>query len=187
MSVRTLKTTLLASAMSLGALLLASCSETIDTAQERRSASEKAFLAYKDSTGYERVSLPGAFEDRYVYMKWLQKAEDRSKKPKATDYIRMYYRAGYLLDGIVFDSNENIADASLITPMAVKRASGGLIDGMAIALQNMAVGDEAVVVVPWYLAYGEAGVTSGYQTVVPSYMALSFSVKLKEIVGDSNE
>lgn len=187
MSVRSISSKLAAAVLSLGAVLLASCAETIDTAKERRSASEKAFLAYKDSTGYERVSIPGAFEDRYVYMKWTKKATDRSQKPKATDYIRMYYRAAYLLDGIVFDNNENIADASIIPPMAVKRASAGMIDGMAIALQNMAVGDEAIVVVPWYLAYGESGITRGYQTVVPSHMALSFSVKLKEIVGDSNE
>lgn len=185
MSVRSITSKL--AVVALGALLLTNCTETIDTTQERRSASEKAFLAYKDSTGYERVSLPGAFEDRYVYMKWTTKATDRSQMPKATDYIRMYYRAAYLLDGIVFDNNENIADASIIPPMPIKRASSGLIDGMAIALQNMAVGDEAIVVIPWYLAYGESGVTSGYRTVVPSYMALSFSVKLKEIVGDSNE
>ena len=37
---------------------LASCSDTIDTAQERRATNERNFLPFADSAGYEKVHLP---------------------------------------------------------------------------------------------------------------------------------
>ncbi len=177
---------ILLAAMSMGTLLLASCSETIDTALERRSANEKAFLAYADSTasGFSKVSLPGTLGDRYIYMKWNNKATDRTQMPKATDYIRMHYTGSLLTSGAIFDSNLNV-NANLIQPMVIKRGTSGLIDGMVIALQNMAVGDKASVVIPWYLAYGESGMGTVYNVVIPSYAALRFEVELTEIVGDN--
>lgn len=175
----------LALVMPLGTLLLASCSETIDTAQERRSSNEKAFLAYADSTSFTKVSLPGTYGDRYVYMKWSKQASDRTQKPKATDYIRMHYTGTFLTNGYEFDSNLNVA-ANLIEPMIIKRGSSGLVAGMVIALQNMAIGDKASIIIPWYLGYGETGSGIGYTTIIPSYSALRFEVELVDVLGDNS-
>lgn len=170
-------------ALSMSAIFLASCSESINTSLERRVTNEKAFLEYASNTEYKKVSLPGAYGDRYVYMKWTTEAADRSQKPKATDYIRMYYTGRILTTEQVIDTNTGIASTNLITPMVINRGAGNkLVDGMAIALQNMAVGDKATVIIPWYLAYGETGAGN-----IPSYTALNFEIELKEIVGDTNE
>lgn len=181
MNVKKIVRQTLATAMSLAALCLASCSETIDTALERRSQNERAFLSYADSTGFDKVTLPGMYGDRYVYMKWSNKVSDRSLTPKATDYVRMYYTGSLLTSGSVFDSNLNIAAKNTIPLMLIKRGSSGLIDGMAIALQNMAVGDKASIIIPWYLAYGEAGRGTAYNMIIPTYAALRFDVELLEI------
>lgn len=170
-------------ALSVSALFLASCSESINTSLERRVANEKAFLEYASNAEYKKVSLPGSFGDRYVYMKWTNEAADRSQKPKATDYIRMYYTGRLLTTEQLFDTNTNIASTNLITPMVINRGAGNkLIDGMVIALENMAVGDKATVIIPWFLAYGDVS-----SSRIPAYSALSFEVELKEIVGDTNE
>lgn len=161
-------------ALLLGLSSLWSCSETIDTAMERRSENEKAFLAYADSTGYERISLPGQFADRYVYMKWDTKVADRSTQPKATDYIRMHYTGSFVQTGQVFDSNKSMTSLATLPNMAVN----GLVQGMSIALQSMAVGDKAQVVIPWYLAYGADGVP---RRGMPGYASLRFEVELKSV------
>lgn len=161
-------------ALLLGLSSLWSCSETIDTAMERRSENEKAFLAYADSTGYERVSLPGQFADRYVYMKWENKAVDRSTQPKATDYVRMHYTVSFLQTGQVLQSNKSMTSLVTLPYMAVN----GQIQGMSMALQSMSVGDKAQVVIPWYLAYGANGDPN---RGMPGYMALKFEVDLKSV------
>lgn len=161
-------------ALLLGLSSLWSCSETIDTAMERRSENEKAFLAYADSTGYERISLPGQFADRYVYMKWETKAVDRSTQPKATDYVRMHYTVSFLQTGQVLQSNKSMTSLVTLPYMAVN----GQIQGMSMALQSMSVGDKAQVVIPWYLAYGANGDPN---RGMPGYMALRFEVELKSV------
>lgn len=160
-------------------LILGSCSETIDVARQRQYDNEQAFLKFADSTGYERISLPGMYSDAYVYIKWLEKGMGTSK-PKMTDYIRMHYR-GYLLTSWVkdqsglFDSNYGSTNPR---PTAISRTKEGLIEGMGIALQSMVEGDHVSVVIPWYLAYG-----ANIMPSIPSYSALRFEVKLLKIEG----
>ena len=44
----------------------------------------------------------------------------------------------------------------------------------------MVVGDEAEIIIPWYLAYGDKG-TKG----INPYTALKFRIKLEEIIPES--
>ena len=124
---------------------LSSCNDTIDTQQQRREDNEKAFRSFQGKSGY------------------------------ATDNVRRQY-TGYLTtdwvkDGDVAESFDSNASKTVIDPSKI---SGDII-GMAIALQNMVVGDDVEVVIPWYLGYGAASISS-----IPSYSSLFFKVKLVE-------
>lgn len=151
-----------------------SCDQEVDATLERRAKEEGAFLAFKDSTDYERVSLPGLYGDGYVYMKWIERGTS-GQKVKATDQVLMHYDAYALTSWVggqkagLFDSN---FDQEVITPFALN----ALILGQRIALQNMVEGDEVIVAVPWYLAYGSEG-----KRRIPPYTSLLFRVKLKKI------
>lgn len=160
-------------------LAFASCSETISVDQQRREDNEKMFLSYENnSNGFEKVSLPGAYGDRYIYMKKTTKGTG-TESPRSTDFIKMHYQ-GALLSSyqsgspVYFDGNLGTHE-NFITPSRVS----GYISGMSIALQNMVVGDKAEIIVPWYLGYGAQSIGS-----IPSYSALYFQVELLTIVGD---
>lgn len=162
--------------LSLGAFLLAGCSETIDTASERRVENEKAFVSYaSNSKGFEKVTLPGNFGDRYIYMKWLQRGSG-TVKPMATDNIKMHYEGAFLTN-YQSGSTERF-DSNLSTHKNLVKSStvNTYIPGMSIALQNMVVGDQAEVIIPWYLGYGDR-----VDVPIPAYSALYFKVELLEI------
>ncbi len=71
-----------------------------------------------------------------------------------------------LYDGTLIDSAANFTNA----------LNDGLIDGWAIALQQMHVGDTAQVVMPYQVAYGSTGSGSIYP-----YSALTFNIRLVDI------
>lgn len=158
------------------ALSLGSCTETIDTAKEAQSANEKAFLAYSGKKEYERITLPGNFADRYVFMKWENKATDRSQRTKATDYVRIKYVGRMLRGGYEFDRLD-AASTNLLPQESVS----SYVSGFSIALQNMVVGDKAEVIIPWYLAYGMSGTRT-----IPPYSALAFDIELLEVSNSIN-
>ncbi len=152
-----------------------SCEEDVDLSKERRAKNEQTFLSYADKSDYEKVSLAGLYADSYVYMKWLSEKHEGAK-PKQTDLVKMHY-SGYLLtewdknpEKGLFDTNKEQAVLQA-TPVNV------YINGMMIALQNMAVGDKVGVLIPWYLAYGNRG-----NGRIPPYSALYFEVELNEII-----
>lgn len=167
--------TRLALGLCLGLMLMSSCSETIDLGLEAQAESEKAFKEYAQKKDYEQIRLHGDFADRYVYMKWEHKATDRSRKPKATDYVRMKYTGRLLKEQYIIDQTD-AASVRLLPQMYLPH----LVAGMSIGLQNMALGDKATIVMPWFLAYGEG------RKGIPPYAALSFDVELLEISSTTN-
>ncbi len=153
-----------------------SWNDTIDTQQQRREDNEKVFRSFQGKSGYSRVSIPGIYGDNYIYMKYVTRGTG-TVKPIATDNVRRQY-TGYLTTDWVKDGNvaeyfDSNASKTVIDPSKV---SGDII-GMAIALQNMVVGDDVEIVIPWYLGYGAASISS-----IPSYSSLFFKVKLVEII-----
>ena len=84
-----------------GALLLSSvfvfssCSETIDVNAERRAENEKVFLSYANDKNFEKVSLPGNYGDRYIYMN-KKVSGSGTVAPRATDLIKMHYEVALL-------------------------------------------------------------------------------------------
>lgn len=166
--------------LALGSLLLGSCSESIDGVEQRRYNNEQAFKSFATNTSYKAVTSPGYYgQSAIVYMQWLE--EGTGATPKATDYIRMNY-SGHLLTTWVQDGSGFFDGDTSASPKAKTRVSG-YIPGMRIALENMRVGDRVNVIIPWYLAYG----ATGLGTVIPSYSALHFEVKLHSIAGDYSD
>lgn len=166
------------------AFSLSSCTESIDTAQQRRYDNEQAFTTFANNSTYERRSTPGLVgADAFVYMQWLERGA-ATVTAKQTDYVRVQY-SGYLLTawinngGGLFES----ADLNVVKPRRVSE----FIPGFSTALQNMVVGDKVSVIIPWYLAYGNSEANSGSQVTIPSYSALRFELTLLSNEGDTSD
>ncbi|MDO4707845.1 MAG: FKBP-type peptidyl-prolyl cis-trans isomerase [Porphyromonadaceae bacterium] len=153
---------------------LQSCGKEIDHEREHRVNNERAFLAFADSTSYEKVSLPGFFGDGYVYIKWMKRSEV-GDRPKKTDQVRLRYRYYQLTawqgvgSGLIYTNytEENPK------PQELK----GELEGVRIAIQNMRVGDVAMVAIPWYLALGAKGGIKNNVTI-PIYSSLLYQIEL---------
>lgn len=166
-------------ALTLGlGLGVTSCNEDIDRGRVYRSENEQAFLSYKDKEGYQKVSLPGLHGDSYVYAKWTKKGGG-TIKPKLTDRVRIRYRS-YLLtewngsnrQGLIYSNytEENPKSQNIATE----------IEGVRIALQNMVVGDEVTVIIPWYLGLGGTGqIKDG--AAIQAYTSLLYQLELLSI------
>lgn len=114
--------------------------------------------------------------------------------PIDTDEVKIRYEGWYYTEGekrIIFDSTEQILNtktgvwewANNPTYEGSTGTVGFFTDGFRTLLQNMKVGEEKVVCMPYRLAYGEYG-ESGENVYIPGYTTLFFAVKLMEIVED---
>lgn len=99
--------------------------------------------------------------------------------PLYTDSVRVRY-TGRLLpstsysDGYVFDTTNpnNVPDSQAgVSDFAVS----GLVSGFQTALQNMRIGDEWEVYIPWTLGYGT---TQSSSSSIPPYSVLRFDIEL---------
>ncbi len=118
---------------------------------------------------YEMV-IPNWDTASCVLMHFYEKGIDTSLSPYYTSYVKVNY-LGQLIDETVFDSTyvdpENTMTAKI----------SSLVDGWAVAMEKMHVGDSCRVVIPQNLGYG----TSSSGTIKP-YSTLIFDIKLIEIV-----
>ena len=89
-------------------------------------------------------------------------------KPVAADTVSCHYE-GRLIDGTVFDSSYKRGETTSFPLNQV-------IKGWQEGLKHMPVGSEYELVIPYTLAYGEAG-TRG----IPPFATLIFKVELKSI------
>ncbi len=100
-----------------------------------------------------------------------------SGSPLYTDSVRVHY-TGKLLPstsyptGYQFDSSYGKA-TSTATAAPAQFLVGGLVKGFATALQNMCIGDEWEVYIPYQLGYGTSGSSS-----IPGYSTLIFNIIL---------
>ena len=92
-------------------------------------------------------------------------------KAKAGDTVKVHYR-GTLVDGTEFDSSYKRGQPAQFQLDAV-------IPGWQIGLQQMKVGGEYKLYVPYKLAYGERGIPPD----IPPFSTLVFEIKLLEVVG----
>lgn len=153
--------------------LFFSCQKRVDSDEQWRIANEKAFSEFADSADYVKKMVEGS--DAFVYMKTLKKGEGKDF-PIETSRVLMHYQANLLAgEKNMIDGNY---DSEAPMRFALSRGkSSDLITGMRIGLQNMVQGEEAVIIIPWYLAYGGSKVGA-----IPAYTSFRYQVRLDSII-----
>ena len=100
-------------------------------------------------------------------LKYVKTKEGNGEKPQVGTMVKVHY-TGKLLDGTVFDSSVTRNE-----PFQFVLGVGQVIPGWDEGLQLMSKGEEAVLYIPYYLAYGNTG--SG---PIPPFATLIFEVEM---------
>lgn len=177
-------------------LLLTSCSESSEEADEFANWKGKNETYWNNlyATTQKKVAAGDAgwkiirnwsLEDglstantSYIIVHVLKEGEGKDT-PLFTDSARVHYTGRLIASpsyakGYEFDSSWGKAtSASTAIPALFAINSAGLRDGFVTALQNMHIGDEWEVYVPWTLGYG--AVKNGS---IPAYSILIFNMQL---------
>ncbi len=138
-------------------LTLGSCSKGAKQ-EESKPMTEKEIIA---KTWPNAVKTPSGL--MYVVIK-----EGLGQKPKAGAQVLAHYN-GTLMDGTLFDSSYKRGE-----PIAFVVGKGQVIKGWDEALLDMKKGEKRTLIIPYDLAYGEAG----YPPVIPAKATLVFEVEL---------
>jgi len=104
-------------------------------------------------------------------LKYVDIVPCSTPNPTSGQMVRAEY-TGWLTDGTLFDSSYKRAD-----PIAFPVNTGRVSKGWDEALMSMSVGCRRFVVIPWALAYGEAG----RPPMIPMRAELQFDIELVEI------
>lgn len=100
-----------------------------------------------------------------------QQKDKESRKPAIGETVLVHY-TGTLTDGTKFDSSHDRNQ-----PIAFKLGVGQVIKGWDEGIAKLGVGDQAILVIPSNLGYGERGAGG----VIPPNATLIFIVELVEI------
>ncbi len=101
-------------------------------------------------------------------LQYFVRKEGKGKTPVAGDTIVAHY-TGYLTDGTKFDSSVDRNQ-----PFETQIGVGRVIAGWDESFLQMKEGEKRVLILPYYLAYGERG----YPPVIPAKATLIFDVEL---------
>lgn len=136
---------------------------------------------------YEELKADAKELESGLQMTYLEEGD--GPQPTSRDTVMVNYR-GYLASGKIFDTNiaEVAEEAGILNPK--RQEMGGyapmpvlyspeapMIPGFKEGIQQMKVGDKAVLYIPSSLGYGERG----YPPVIPPSSDLIFEVELVEI------
>lgn len=151
--------------------------------QEAMTANAEEFESHKDEAKTLDSGLKIYFEE-----------EGDGEKPKTGEMVQVWYE-GYFEDGDIFDTNkkELAQEMGLFNPN--RDAQGGYDNPMVVAygpdapmipgfkegMQQMKIGDKALLYIPSHLGYGERGAGGG---VIPPNTDLVFRVELVGIQGE---
>ncbi|WP_106829903.1 FKBP-type peptidyl-prolyl cis-trans isomerase [Parabacteroides pacaensis] len=122
--------------------------------------------------------------------------EGTGEQPLATATVEVFYKGSLINEKIFsstrgFDTAEEDDDVSenwvLLSYSATYPTQySGMVEGCAVALQNMKVGARWRIYVPWSLGYGAAG-SSVYKVAIPGCSTLIYEVKLLNIVTQTSK
>lgn len=147
--------------IALGVYALSSCNK-VDIGKENYEKGD----AYMEENGKREGVITTNSGLQYEV---LRPGNEDGKSPRRSDKVRCHYQ-GSFIDGTVFDS-------SYKSGSPVVFALGSVIPGWTEGLQYMKEGAKFRFVIPFYLAYGEAGYAS-----IPPYSTLIFEVELIEVL-----
>ena len=123
-------------------------------------AAEREIDEYLKNNGIKTITTPTG-------LKYVKTKEGNGEKPQVGTMVKVHY-TGKLLDGTVFDSSVTRNE-----PFQFVLGVGQVIPGWDEGLQLMSKGEEAVLYIPYYLAYGNTG--SG---PIPPFATLIFEVEM---------
>ena len=123
-------------------------------------AAEREIDEYLKNNGIKTITTPTG-------LKYVKTKEGNGEKPQVGTMVKVHY-TGKLLDGTVFDSTVTRNE-----PFQFVLGVGQVIPGWDEGLQLMSKGEEAVLYIPYYLAYGNTG--SG---PIPPFATLIFEVEM---------
>ena len=159
-----------------------------------------AFIAFQARTGIFRSRHPGEPANKYMRqvmegttlteedatiireqygtshlnpsgLRYLMRRPGTGAPAKAGDEVTVHYDGYLLLDGKKFDSSRDRHEA-----FTFRAGSGAVIKGWDEALIGMKKGEQRTLIVPWWLAYGDAG-----RGPIPPRATLRFEIELLEI------
>jgi len=131
---------------------------------EKQKQQEKELAARFKEWEQKADSLPSG-------LKIYKLKETKGKKPVKGQVVSVHYK-GYFKDGRMFDSSYKYGQ-----PFSFKVGMGKVIQGWDEGILKLREGEEAVLFIPSYLAYGERGAGN----VIPPDTDLIFIVKLEKV------
>ncbi len=128
-----------------------------------------------DGTPYYQTVVPAWNPNVFILMHFFNDRAETAGNlvPLYTSTVDVRY-IGHNCEDEPFDSSYNVNVYG--KPGISRFACNGVIDGWAIALENMHVGDTAEIIVPYNVAYG----VSYTGTILP-YSSLRFNLRLDDI------
>jgi FKBP-type peptidyl-prolyl cis-trans isomerase len=150
-----------------GLLALKNPGEPINAAMRAALAQERPELTTQDAMTIDRL-FPTAHQVSSGLRYIVRAHGPVDRVPRITDEVAVRY-TGRLLDGTVFDSSDR--HGGVIT---FRVGMGDVIKGWDEALLEMRKGEKRTLIVPFWLAYGEAG----RPPTIPPRATLVFDVEL---------
>lgn len=132
---------------------------------------EKSVQRDTDGSLYYETAIPSWNPNAYVLMHYFndRNLTKDNLTPLFTSTVAVKY-IGYLYNDTIFDSSYNKPDSIYTT------TSADVIQGWAIALSQMHVGDSCEVIIPYEQAYFASS-----QGVIKPFSCLRFNMKLVDI------
>lgn len=172
-------------------ILVASCDDDTETFDDQwKIDNEAQFAKITADSEYTRINTTST--SGYIMYKEIEAGD--GEIPYFTDKVRVLYTGWFKRDWslpdtypndkgetitnkYIFDSTEN--RNNIPSTFAINPQVSYIIEGFSTALQHMQVGDKWEIWIPWKLAYGSSGNSSG---TIPAYTTLVFEIELVSIV-----
>ena len=158
----------------IGAVSVWSCGSSDDQWSDYKEWREtnQNWLAEQEHSGKYTKVVPTWNKNLYVLMRWINDLETTKDNltPMLTSQVAVKYK-GTLYNGEPFDSTYAVLPDS-----TVNVTLSSVISGWPIAMEQMHVGDEVELLIPYEAAYGSSSVGK-----IPPYSALCFRLHLRDI------
>jgi len=132
--------------------------------RRKKEKEEEALMRYLSNSGKKWEAHPSG-----IFINWIEKTEQ--SPPGTADKVDLLY-TGRFLNGRIFDDAGRRGQYFEYIPGTQNQ----LIRGLEIAVSIMPVGSRAEIIVPWNLAFGEEGSSTG---IVGPFKMVIFDLQLR--------
>lgn len=143
---------------------------------------EEAFQAIASDPAYTELKSPG--NDGSIYYQ-VMKEGTSTRRIYYTDSVKVYYTGRYY-NGEEFQSVEPPYESPQVMTLQAGKANS-MIEGWAVAIQWMHIGDRWNVWIPQQLAYGPEGYILKGQVLQKPYTTLNFEIEIVSVINNGEE